>query len=122
MGVEKISQDLLEVNTGEVEHSVGEVEDSVGEVEDSVGEVEDSVGEVEDSVKEVEDSVGEVEGSVGEVEDTGGEVKSVFTAKDFRSLQDKTENIRNMSVHGHTYHGKTRVTSCLLEKVLYSLF
>ena len=108
MGVEKISQDLLEVNTGEVEHSVGEVEDSVGEVEDSV--------------KEVEDSVGEVEDSVGEVEDTGGEVKSVFTAKDFRSLQDKTENIRNMSVHGHTYHGKTRVTSCLLEKVLYSLF
>ena len=87
VGVEKISQDLLEVNTGEVEHSVGEVEDSVGEVED-----------------------------------TGGEVKSVFTAKDFRSLQDKTENIRNMSVHGHTYHGKTRVTSCLLEKVLYSLF
>ena len=81
--VEKYSQDMLEVNAGEVEVSTGELEDSAGEVEDKTE----------------------------EVEDTGGEV---FTVKEFRSLLDKTKNIRNVSVHGHN---KTMVTNWLLEKV-----
>ena len=66
---------------------------------------------MEDSSGELEDSAGEVEDKTEEAEDTGGEV---FTVEEFHTILDKTKNIRNVSVHGHS---KTLVTNWLLEKV-----
>ena len=85
-----------------------------GEVKDTAGEVKDTVGEVEDTAREVKDTA-------GEVEDTAVEVKVVLTAREFRCLLDKRNNTRMVSVHGHSSHGMTTVTGCLLEKVRHTL-
>ena len=45
----------------------------------------------------------------------------VVSVKAFRRLMEKTDNLRNVSVHGDSSQGNATVKSCLLEKVRHML-